>query len=101
MKTIQPFESQPPLIRDALLKEVEWLSERSCNSPTVYTPGGRFLDQVMLDSLLIKMLKNYIEGSTQFTAEPVATEVDPYAGKREVIYLPIKGTLDRGITRRR
>ncbi|MCI0564925.1 MAG: hypothetical protein MN733_41185 [Nitrososphaera sp.] len=101
MHTIIPFESQPPRVRDALVEDVTWITNRSCNQPTLYTPGSDFMAQAALDSLLIKILNNYIKGATQFTEESVATEPDPYAGKREVIYLPIKGTLDRGITRRR
>ncbi|MCI0565081.1 MAG: hypothetical protein MN733_41980 [Nitrososphaera sp.] len=101
MYTIKPFEELKPEVRTALLEELEWIKLRPPQKASLYTPPGDLMNQLHLDSLLTKLLSNYIEGSMEFAKEPVVEELDPYAGKREVIYLPFNGTLDRGITRRR
>lgn len=100
MYTIAPLESLTLNVRTAVLNEVEWITTRSLSTTTLYTPNESWT-QGALDSLLLRLLDNYINGATQVTEEAVASELDPYAGKREVLYLPYKGILDRGITRGR
>lgn len=49
---------------------------------------------------LLPVVERYIQGGS-VQGVTIATVVDPYANKRETLYLPYKGMTDRGITRGR